>query len=264
MPGRRHDQEQSSRPGARCRISEGRRALDDPVDPHRQDAGGHGGRPAVVGRVAAASRRTGPAHRARRVVRRGAAPLGIVGFVFEGWPNVFADAAGAAHGQFGRAAHRLRRASHGRGDHRRGARAGARCGGPSRGFREPRPRGRSRRRVGTFDDRRLALAVARGSGQAVSQLGAVARQAGTPLRLHGTGGSWLIAGESADPAPVRTSVLHSVDCSVCNTLNVCCLPRTRPDLPEVFLAAFDEAAAPWDEGHPPRRAGVGRRSRLSE
>ena len=50
-----------------------------------------------------------------------------------------------------------------------------------------------------FGDRRLALAVARGSGPAVAQLGAVARQAGVAVSLHGTGGAWIVAGETADP-----------------------------------------------------------------
>ena len=38
-----------------------------------------------------------------------------------------------------------------------------------------------------FADKRVALAVARGSGVAVAQLGAVARQHGVPVSLHGTG-----------------------------------------------------------------------------
>ena len=54
-----------------------------------------------------------------------------------------------------------------------------------------------------FDDRRLALAVARGSGAAVAQLGAVARQAGTPVSLHGTGGAWLVAGAGRRRGAVR-------------------------------------------------------------
>ena len=94
-----------------------------------------------------------------------------------------------------------------------------------------------------FDDRRLALAVARGSGPAVAQLGAVARQAGTPVSLHGTGGAWLVAGESADAERFRLAVLHSLDRKVCNTLNVCCIPSTRPDLVTVFVDALGAAAA---------------------
>ena len=77
--------------------------------------------------------------------------------------------------------------------------------------------------------------MARGSGAAVAQLGAVARQAGTPVSLHGTGGAWLFAGRAADADRFRASVVHSLDRKVCNTLNVCCLPAGRPDLVAAFL-----------------------------
>src|SRR5690606_31342275 len=70
-----------------------------------------------------------------------------------------------------------------------------------------------------FSDRRLAVAVARGSGPAVAQLGAVARQAGTPVSLHGTGGAWIVVAPDADPAYVEEVVYHSLDRKVCNTLN---------------------------------------------
>ncbi|MGH8534815.1 MAG: hypothetical protein ACREV1_19395 [Gammaproteobacteria bacterium] len=45
-----------------------------------------------------------------------------------------------------------------------------------------------------LSDSRLALAVARGSGPAVAQLGAVAREADIPVSLHGTGSAWIVAG----------------------------------------------------------------------
>ena len=70
-----------------------------------------------------------------------------------------------------------------------------------------------------FSDRRLALAVARGSGAAVAQLGAVASQSGIPVSLHGTGGAWVVAGEHADADTLQTVVQHSLDRKVCNTLN---------------------------------------------
>ncbi len=89
----------------------------------------------------------------------------------------------------------------------------------------------------------VSLAVARGSGYAVAQLGAVARQSGTPVSLHGTGGAWVVAGESADAERFATSVIHSLDRKVCNTLNVCCIPRSRRELVPVFLDAVDKAAA---------------------
>ena len=81
-----------------------------------------------------------------------------------------------------------------------------------------------------FDDRRLVARRRPRSGAAVAQLGAVARQAGTPVSLHGTGGAWLVAGETADADRLRRAVLHSLDRKVCNTLNVCCLPAGAADL----------------------------------
>jgi glutamate-5-semialdehyde dehydrogenase len=172
------------------------------------------------------------------------APLGPVGFVFEGRPNVFADATGVL---------------------RTGNTVVMRIGSDALGTAEAivsealapalqeagLPPGavslvRSPARAAgwaLFDDRRLALAVARGSGAAVAQLGAVARQAGTPVSLHGTGGAWLVAGNGADPERFRAAVVHSLDRKVCNTLNVCCIPAARTELVDVFLDALDEAAA---------------------
>jgi glutamate-5-semialdehyde dehydrogenase len=172
------------------------------------------------------------------------APLGVVGFVFEGRPNVFADASGVV---------------------RTGNAVVMRIGSDALGTAEAivahalapaldtagLPAGtvslvRSPARAAgwaLFADRRLALAVARGSGSAVAQLGAVARQAGTPVSLHGTGGAWLVAAPSADGDRFRRAVANSLDRKVCNTLNVCCLPASRPDLVTVFLEALDEAAA---------------------
>ncbi len=108
------------------------------------------------------------------------------------------------HRQHRRDAHRVRRPGHGRGDRRARPRPGA---GVSRAAGRHRRRwSRSRSRAAgwaLFADDRLALAVARGSGQAVAQLGAVARQAGTPVSAHGTGGAWLVAGVAADADAVR-------------------------------------------------------------
>ena len=50
------------------------------------------------------------------------------------------------------------------------------------------------------------------------------------MSLHGTGGAWLVADETADPARFLAAVSNSVDRKVCNTLNVCCIvefPRRR-------------------------------------
>jgi glutamate-5-semialdehyde dehydrogenase len=93
-----------------------------------------------------------------------------------------------------------------------------------------------------FADRRLALAVARGSGAAVAQLGAVARQAGVPVSLHGTGGAWLVAAPDADAERFAAVVEASLDRKVCNTLNVCCIVRERAsDLAPLFLDALHRA-----------------------
>ncbi len=172
------------------------------------------------------------------------APLGVVGFVFEGRPNVFADGAGIVRAgnavvmrigsdALGTAeaivAHALAPALDA---------AGLPAGTVSLVRSPARAAGWA-----LFADRRLALAVARGSGSAVAQLGAVARQSGTPLSLHGTGGAWLVAAPSADQERFRRAVVNSLDRKVCNTLNVCCVPAARPDLVTVFLDALDEAAA---------------------
>jgi glutamate-5-semialdehyde dehydrogenase len=96
-----------------------------------------------------------------------------------------------------------------------------------------------------FCDQRLGLAVARGSGAAVAQLGAVARQHGVPVSLHGTGGAWMVVAPGADAAHVHAAVRHSLDRKVCNTLNVCCVVAdvAGTHLPEVIAAATEAAEA---------------------
>ncbi|NLA36249.1 MAG: glutamate-5-semialdehyde dehydrogenase, partial [Actinobacteria bacterium] len=94
-----------------------------------------------------------------------------------------------------------------------------------------------------FADPRLGLAVARGSGPAVAQLGTVAREAGNPISLHGTGGAWMVADGSADAEVLAHAVLHSLDRKVCNTLNVAAIVRDRADeLVPVVLASLRAAA----------------------
>jgi glutamate-5-semialdehyde dehydrogenase len=178
------------------------------------------------------------------------APLGVVGFVFEGRPNVFADAAGVV-----------------RTGNTVVFRIGSDALGTARAIVEHaldpalRSSGLPLGTVGLvgsaahaagwalFSDPRLSLAVARGSGPAVAQLGAVARQAGVPVSLHGTGGAWVVAAPDADPDRFRMTVRHSLDRKVCNTLNTCCIVRARaPELVPVFLEALDDAAAARDAG----------------
>jgi glutamate-5-semialdehyde dehydrogenase len=95
-----------------------------------------------------------------------------------------------------------------------------------------------------FADARVGLAVARGSGRAVAQLGAVARQHGVPVSLHGTGGAWMIVDADAAPDVVHDAVLHSLDRKVCNTLNVCCVVAdgAATTMPVVLAAAAAAAA----------------------
>jgi glutamate-5-semialdehyde dehydrogenase len=93
-----------------------------------------------------------------------------------------------------------------------------------------------------FSDSRLALAVARGSGEAVATLGALARQAGIPVSLHGTGGAWIVAAPSAGAEVFEAAVYASLDRKVCNSLNVCCIVRSRAaELVPVFLRALERA-----------------------
>lgn len=179
-----------------------------------------------------------------------AAPLGVVGFVFEGRPNVFADACGVI---------------------RTGNTVVFRIGSDALGTAQAivqyalqpalqlagLPEGaavliNAREHAAgwaMFSDNRLGLAVARGSGPAVAQLGAIARQAGVPVSLHGTGGAWMVADSTANAARFRAAVYHSLDRKVCNTLNVCVITDTRAgELVPVFLQALEAAGE--------RRSGV--------
>ena len=171
------------------------------------------------------------------------APLGVVAFVFEGRPNVFADATGVLRSgntvvfRIGSDAlgtakaiveHALAPAL---------AAAGLPDGAASLIESPERSAGWA-----MFSDRRLGLAVARGSGAAVAQLGAVARQAGVPVSLHGTGGAWLVAAPDADAQRFAAVVETSLDRKVCNTLNVCCIDASRAaELVPLFLQALERA-----------------------
>lgn len=171
------------------------------------------------------------------------APLGVVGFVFEGRPNVFADAAGVVRTgntvvfRIGSDALGTAQAIV---DHALDpalADAGLPVGTVSLVASAAHAAGWA-----MFSDPRLSLAVARGSGPAVAQLGAVARAAGIAVSLHGTGGAWLVAAPDADADRFTAAVVNSLDRKVCNTLNVCCVVRDRADeLVPLFLAAVADA-----------------------
>ena len=172
-----------------------------------------------------------------------AAPLGVVGFVFEGRPNVFADACGVLRTgntvvfRIGSDALGAARAIVDQALAPALASAGLPSGAACLVDSPEHAAGWA-----LFADQRLALAVARGSGPAVAQLGGVARQAGTPVSLHGTGGAWLIADPSADASRFAAAVYHSLDRKVCNSLNVCCIVRERAEaLTPLFLDALKRA-----------------------
>ena len=169
--------------------------------------------------------------------------LGVVGFVFEGRPNVFADASGVLRSgntvvfRIGSDAlgtaeaiveHALRPAL---------AAAGLPEGAASLVASASRAAGHA-----MFSDERLSLAVARGSGAAVAQLGAVARQTGTSVSLHGTGGAWIVAAASADAERLSAVVGASLDRKVCNTLNTFCMLNSETErLLPAFLSALEAA-----------------------
>ena len=159
------------------------------------------------------------------------APLGVVGFVFEGRPNVFADAAGVLRGgntvvfRIGSDALGTAKAIV---EHALGP-ALAAAGLPP-GACVLLESAEHAAGWALFSDARLGL---------VAQLGSVARQAGVPVSLHGTGGAWLVADQTADAARFAAAVAASVDRKVCNTLNVCCIVRSRAaELVPLFLAGL--------------------------
>jgi len=179
------------------------------------------------------------------------AELGIVAFVFEGRPNVLADATGVLRGgntvvfRIGRDALRTARAVMERALEPALVEAGLPEGAVCLIDSPEHAAGWA-----LFSDSRLALAVARGSGPAVATLGALARRAGVPASLHGTGGAWIVASASADRDVFAAAVESSLDRKVCNTLNVCCIVRERakelvPLLLDGLRRAGDRRGQSW-------------------
>lgn len=202
-------------------------------------AGLHVWRDAKVGRGRLVERVEHPGWSVEQV----AAPLGVVGFIFEGRPNVFADATGVLRTgntvvfRIGSDALGTARAIV---EHALDPAIEAAGLPPGSAALVDSPEHAAGWAM--FSDSRLALAVARGSGPAVAQLGAIARQAGAPVSLHGTGGAWMVAAADADPARFKAAVYHSLDRKVCNTLNVCAIVRESADaLVPAFLEALDLA-----------------------
>ena len=162
-------------------------------------------------------------HEGFRIEMVGAA-LGIVAFVFEGRPNVLADACGVLRGgntvvfRIGADALATARAIMSLAIEPALAAAGLPAGAVSLVDSKAHAAGWA-----LFMDTRLALAVARGSGDAVKTLGSLAQSVGTPVSLHGTGGAWIVVSECAADREVHDAVVRSLDRKVCNTLNTCCV-----------------------------------------
>ena len=179
------------------------------------------------------------------------APLGVVGFVFEGRPNVFADATGVLRGgntvvfRIGSDALGTARAIVRHALDPAIEAAGLPAGAASLIESADHAAGWA-----MFSDARLSLAVARGSGRAVEQLGSVARQAGIAVSLHGTGGAWIMADDTTDAAKFELAVYHSIDRKVCNTVNVCCIPHARAaELIPNFLSVLQRAGERRGHGY---------------
>ncbi len=172
------------------------------------------------------------------------AELGTVAFIFEGRPNVVADATGVLRGgntvvfRIGRDALQTAKAI---------LRLATRPALLAAGLPEAAVTvvDSSAHAAGwaLFQESKLALAVARGSGPAVDTLGSLAQSAGIPVSLHGTGGAWLFVGQSAASENLRHVVADSLDRKVCNTLNTCCIPASEAErlVPEL-IAGLELAA----------------------
>jgi glutamate-5-semialdehyde dehydrogenase len=171
------------------------------------------------------------------------APLGVVAFIFEGRPNVFADATGVLRSgnsavfRIGSDALGTARAMMNHAVAPALAEASLPIGSVVLLDSAERSAGHS-----LFSNTGVALAVARGSGAAVAQLGAVARQSGIPVSLHGTGGAWMIISSTADDERIAGCVDASLDRKVCNTVNVICVERSSTTGLEAVLRGLDSAA----------------------
>ncbi|RAP26921.1 glutamate-5-semialdehyde dehydrogenase [Candidatus Marinamargulisbacteria bacterium SCGC AG-333-B06] len=178
-------------------------------------------------------------------------PLGIIGFVFEGRPNVIADATGVLKSgntvvfRVGQDALKtakaimdlalypaLDQANISRNcirllDHPARATAWA-----------------------LFANKTLNLAVARGSGHATRILGNIAHQHGVPVSLHGTGGAWMMTTESTNPHRLHDAIIGSLDRKVCNTLNTICILKSQyKTLLPITLTALEKAGKHLNESY---------------
>jgi glutamate-5-semialdehyde dehydrogenase len=179
------------------------------------------------------------------------AELGVVGFVFEGRPNVVADATGVLRGgntvvfRIGRDALGTAKAMLEFALTPALSAAGLPEGAVSLIDSPEHAAGWA-----LFSNQNVSLAVARGSGPAVATLGALAQQAGIPVSLHGTGGAWMCTSATTDVQDFEESVVKSLDRKVCNTLNVCCILQERAQqLLPAFLRGLERAGARRGQGY---------------
>lgn len=170
-------------------------------------------------------------------------PLGIVGFVFEGRPNVVVDACGVLRGgntavlRIGRDALGTAQAIEALAIRPALAKASL----PLDALLILGSRNHEAAWA-LFLDKRVSLAVARGSGPSVELLGSLARGVGTPVSLHGTGGGWMFATGSTDGTKLKDAVARSLDRKVCNTLNTLCIPASHAQsLFPQFVGGLKEA-----------------------
>ena len=159
-------------------------------------------------------------------VERRRAPLGVVAFVFEGRPNVFADGVGVLRGgntsvmRIGRDALRTAEAI----EASAVAPALHAAGLPDGAVTLVRSASHAAAHaLFTLPDVRLA--IARGSGPTTKLLGAIATQHGIPASLHGTGGAWMYLADDAPQTTIRNAIIGSLDRKVCNTLNTVVVTR---------------------------------------
>ncbi len=166
-------------------------------------------------------------------------PLGVVGFVFEGRPNVIADATGVLKSgnsvvfRVGRDALNTARAIV-----NEALVPALDSVGISRDAIRLIESPERSTAWALFSNTGLNLAVARGSGEAVRMLGGIAQQYGIPVSLHGTGGAWMMTNASTDLARLYDAIVGSLDRKVCNTLNTLCLLKSEvaAQLPVVLNA----------------------------
>ena len=90
--------------------------------------------------------------------------------------------------------------------------------------------GRASRRLGAV--RRPAAGAGRGSRFRCRRWPSSVRwPASTACRsaCTGPGGAWIVVSEHADADVLAQTIEHSLDRKVCNTMNVCCVPRATAD-----------------------------------